>query len=177
VGVGLALDLQRLEFSSDPTLTTDSAAAMCSEATLRIDGHLDTTWKFAQCYLDAEHCVAVALGPPPNGISDYLSTIGIKPPEAEADAPAAVGTVASSSTYRALDAQLIAQQLKKPFETLTVDELLESASAIGSVDDEPYVGACSWGVYGNQHPPDDTAVPTCRYWEQFASRIEKPSRR
>jgi hypothetical protein len=130
VGVGLGLDLQRLEFSSDPTLMSDSAT-MCSGATLRIDGKLDTVWEFSQCYLDPEHCVAVALGPPEDAIPSYLSTLSAVPPAA------AVVDTPTMPSPPDLDGHLIKQQLAMPFQELTFAQLLEDATAIGSADDTP----------------------------------------
>lgn len=126
VGVGLGLDLQRLEFSSDQSLTTSSN--VCHGATLRIDGRLDTAWKFSQCYIDDEHCIAVALGPPEDAIPSYLSTLGI--------ASTGVGTQAAGSPSTSKGSHSVEAQLDCPFEVLGVDDLIASAEPISSVEDE-----------------------------------------
>eukprot|EP00039_Didymoeca_costata_P002558 m.61042 g.61042 ORF g.61042 m.61042 type:complete len:286 (+) comp11371_c0_seq7:338-1195(+) len=59
VGIGLGLDLQRLSFHSDETLTLQTRTPV-TQATFKLDGVLENAWCFEECYLDEEHCVAVA---------------------------------------------------------------------------------------------------------------------
>ena len=123
--MGLGLDLQRLEFSSDPTLTPHTTD-MVSGARLRIDGRLDTSWRFAQCYIDPEHCVAIALGPQDDAIPSYLATLGVK---TSASVTEASNEPAPGGTSYSVEEELCAR-----FETLSVPTLLDGLEPMGRED-------------------------------------------
>eukprot|EP01147_Barroeca_monosierra_P003969 gene3970-6426_t len=59
IGVGLHLDLQRLEFTSDDALTSKSPGTVVTDASGLLDGYPMLDWQFHQSYLDTTHCVAV----------------------------------------------------------------------------------------------------------------------
>ena len=69
LGVGLGMNLLRLDFTPDAALSP-TAPGPCTAAALRVDGELLPGWRFEQWYLDAEHTAAVALGPPREGADE-----------------------------------------------------------------------------------------------------------
>ena len=64
IGVGLQLDLKRLNFTTDDTLQLSTTGTPVTGATLEVDGLLTTEWAFHQSYLDDEHVISVASSPP-----------------------------------------------------------------------------------------------------------------
>eukprot|EP00041_Stephanoeca_diplocostata_P013719 m.242619 g.242619 ORF g.242619 m.242619 type:complete len:387 (-) comp19442_c2_seq25:1752-2912(-) len=97
VGVGLGLDLQRLEFTSAPTLTPQTRHNLTT-ATLKVDGMLDSNWRFSQTYLDNDHCVAVALGPRTDAIPSYLSALQSHSEPVPGNASVGAGTAGHTGT-------------------------------------------------------------------------------
>eukprot|EP00043_Microstomoeca_roanoka_P019111 m.211662 g.211662 ORF g.211662 m.211662 type:complete len:281 (+) comp16942_c0_seq58:122-964(+) len=60
LGIGLRMDLQRLQFTSDPLLTP-APLNVVDGAVCQVDGQLLTDWTFEQCHLDEKHCVSVCV--------------------------------------------------------------------------------------------------------------------
>lgn len=59
VGVGISMDLQKIDFMINTmTLSTDQIA---TDTTVKVNGNLLENWIFEESLIDNEHCVAVAL--------------------------------------------------------------------------------------------------------------------
>ncbi|EGD73258.1 hypothetical protein PTSG_04971 [Salpingoeca rosetta] len=105
IGLGLRMDLQRLQFASDPRLShaQDDLMAVVDGATCEVDGERLSDWTFEQCHLDPRHCVSVCVHrspgsyrPQPFVIMDTAAVIDALAPlrEDELDDPAVMGIFA-----------------------------------------------------------------------------------
>ncbi|KNC82807.1 hypothetical protein SARC_04912 [Sphaeroforma arctica JP610] len=75
-GEGLHLDLQKAVFAQDKTCAFDEwgVGVVAMETKFELDGEQRLDWVFEQSYLDANHCVAVGLGP----ICDELASSNVR---------------------------------------------------------------------------------------------------
>jgi phosphopantetheinyl transferase (holo-ACP synthase) len=76
VGIGLGLELQRVEFHQQQEQPAADAARSSTqqhigEATVLIDGREGKGWRFELRYLDGEHITALARGPPEEAIEGF----------------------------------------------------------------------------------------------------------
>jgi len=78
VGIGLGMELQRLEYHLNVSNFTRSINMGEYNTSLYIDAKIATAWKFEQYFLDNEHIAAVALGPPNEAIESYKKSIKLR---------------------------------------------------------------------------------------------------
>lgn len=148
VGIGLGMDLQRINFRICDELRLGQELTSTS---VEVDGHLDAKWTFHECLLDSTHCVAIA-------------SVGLRGRE-HFSLPAMPATIAPPTSKDQT-------QQESPTQAASVSTCIATDSANSGC----YVQMDFYRMVRGLDPRDELSPEELtKLWAEFCAKEERPS--